>query len=424
MPDTSQTEPQQPYTPGGTVDVGWFGSGQFPAVPPGFAETVGGYGGADVAALIGTPTAPPPGFVGPLPPTESPAPATQTGWGDLGGFFGAGSIFFRTRRVIRATRVTNMLFKLARVGLARVLEQAGGGIAMPPTGATLPMNIVQRGAPYLVGSSVIMGTLAMLYPRSLGSESNRLPEPGTPGWGNMPDLQLSRQMVANQKREEDLAKAASFLHSDFGSGWAEYIPPPRRSKLEQSIEDSLPQPLRDAIERSRGAQPSYQLRPEGGGALLQGPPLSRLQGPSGVPPPSTTSSSPPLPAGSSSQTVPGRTRGIAGVRWGTIAIGAGAIVAANALLPRVFASRSSGITNSGAPLPIIAGPANPVSTSPTVGSFAVSGFGGAGSAAYCARTPRGPRRKCLERAPVAWRSGQRKGKAAGTKCIRYATRRS
>lgn len=54
--------------------------------------------------------------------------------------------------------------------------------------------------------------------------------------------------------------------------------------------------------------------------------------------------------------------------------------------------------------------------------------GGAGawgtSSQYCEPRPRGPRRKCLQRAPVRFSGGPRKGKAAGTKCIRYAAARS
>jgi hypothetical protein len=39
----------------------------------------------------------------------------------------------------------------------------------------------------------------------------------------------------------------------------------------------------------------------------------------------------------------------------------------------------------------------------------------------CKPKKRGPQRKCLERASVVYRTGRYKGKAAGTKCIRYAT---
>jgi len=39
----------------------------------------------------------------------------------------------------------------------------------------------------------------------------------------------------------------------------------------------------------------------------------------------------------------------------------------------------------------------------------------------CKPKKRGPRRECLERAPIKWAGGRRKGKAAGTKCVRWRT---
>lgn len=50
------------------------------------------------------------------------------------------------------------------------------------------------------------------------------------------------------------------------------------------------------------------------------------------------------------------------------------------------------------------------------------GFG-AGDVGYCQPRPRGPRRKCLQRAPVKWSGGPRKGKSAGTRCIRFGSRK-
>ncbi|HJS32391.1 MAG TPA: hypothetical protein VJ924_10365 [Alphaproteobacteria bacterium] len=106
-------------------------------------------------------------------------------------------------------------------------------------------------------------------------------------------------------------------------------------------------------------------------------------------------------------------------RWG---IGIGAIVAG---LTVEALSRTS------APSPALQ--LAPVSTpAPTPApafnvaslNFAGGGWGGFGATETCSCGPRGPRRKCLERAPVRFSAGRRKGKAAGTKCIRYATRRS
>lgn len=59
--------------------------------------------------------------------------------------------------------------------------------------------------------------------------------------------------------------------------------------------------------------------------------------------------------------------------------------------------------------------------------FSSSGFnyGGGGTptatatACGCKPKKRGPKRRCLERAQVAWRSGRYKGKLAGTRCVRW-----
>lgn len=39
----------------------------------------------------------------------------------------------------------------------------------------------------------------------------------------------------------------------------------------------------------------------------------------------------------------------------------------------------------------------------------------------CAKKKRGPARRCLERGTVQWKTGRKKGQAAGTKCIRWAS---
>jgi hypothetical protein len=113
------------------------------------------------------------------------------------------------------------------------------------------------------------------------------------------------------------------------------------------------------------------------------------------------------------------------IRWGVIGVGLGAIVGANFILPRVFgSSSSSGFVAPGVPTPATA-PQPTVTVQPS-GNVAPQYFGGDsfGGGNYCEPRPRGPRRKCLERAPVAWRAGRNKGKAAGSKCVRYAQRKT
>lgn len=51
-------------------------------------------------------------------------------------------------------------------------------------------------------------------------------------------------------------------------------------------------------------------------------------------------------------------------------------------------------------------------------------WGGGWGSQTCEPAKRGPRRKCLQRAPVKFSAGPRKGKAAGSKCLRFSTRKS
>lgn len=63
---------------------------------------------------------------------------------------------------------------------------------------------------------------------------------------------------------------------------------------------------------------------------------------------------------------------------------------------------------------------------PYVGSYPLTRFDAGSvsssrtSSCSCSPKKRGPKRKCLERGSVAWRTGRFKGRTAGTKCIRYA----
>lgn len=136
------------------------------------------------------------------------------------------------------------------------------------------------------------------------------------------------------------------------------------------------------------------------------------------------------PVASSSSSAPASTAGkgqrlpAGQIRWGRIGIGVGAIVAANTLLPRLFSGSAYPSMQTAAPIAPGGAIATPPATSvqPGIGLQSLS-FGG-GQSGNCSCGPRGPRRKCLERAPVAWRSGRNKGKAAGSKCVRYAQRAS
>jgi hypothetical protein len=56
--------------------------------------------------------------------------------------------------------------------------------------------------------------------------------------------------------------------------------------------------------------------------------------------------------------------------------------------------------------------------------FGAGGWGTSTSTGECTPPKRGPRRKCLQRAPVKFSAGPKKGKAAGSKCLRFSARKS
>lgn len=74
---------------------------------------------------------------------------------------------------------------------------------------------------------------------------------------------------------------------------------------------------------------------------------------------------------------------------------------------------------------IDAPPATAVSPNLGIYPFSSAGFGYGGppptTTAGCDCKPKrkGPKRRCLERAQVAWRTGRYKGKLAGTRCVRW-----
>ena len=139
---------------------------------------------------------------------------------------------------------------------------------------------------------------------------------------------------------------------------------------------------------------------------------------------------PPVPSRTSTQgtgPLAPRTRGggfgLGAMPWPVVGL-LGAVVATAVLRRERRGNEPSGFALPAVPSTPGAQPVTPpaTSTGPQIGSFALGGFSGSG--AYCEPAPRGPRRKCLERAPVSWRAGRNKGKNAGTKCLRYAARKS
>jgi hypothetical protein len=94
-------------------------------------------------------------------------------------------------------------------------------------------------------------------------------------------------------------------------------------------------------------------------------------------------------------------------------IGAGVLAAVRG------ARRSGSSSSSSSGTPVVA----PLTALNTTGVSFLGGTGGGtittGKSGCSCKKP-GPKRRCLERGPVAWRSGRFKGRNAGTKCIRFA----
>jgi hypothetical protein len=181
---------------------------------------------------------------------------------------------------------------------------------------------------------------------------------------------------------------------------------PRDKPIGEILRDAAREVGRDAIKK---ALPPGIPFPSGPGATgREGPPAPNPNSPSA--PRSQTVTPPSSPA---SRLPP----------WAVpVGIGLGAFAVIGVLNRRRGGSSSAtavlnvpGPIGSGGPLP---------SPGVNTGVSALLVGGAQGGGGYCEPQPRGPRRKCLERAPVAWRAGRNKGKAAGSKCVRYAQRAS
>lgn len=136
----------------------------------------------------------------------------------------------------------------------------------------------------------------------------------------------------------------------------------------------------------------------------------------------------PAPAPVPQVTVAGAPRGaVPRARGPRIGLGIGAI-ATGLVLERIGRSGSRTGPEPGATFQPVETSA-PVAPLPTTAltpfnTVSVGSAFAGGGAADCNCAPRGPRRKCLQRAPVKWSGGPRRGKAAGSKCIRFAARRT
>lgn len=308
-------------------------------------------------------------------------------------------MFVSSRRVTRVTR----LGRFAGRAMGRLIELAAARLLGPATWAA-PARI---GA--LTPVPILAGIAGLLYPRATSStdvltpkelEANFLPPialpPGTGYLG----------LTASQMITKAPYKSTALLVSPFpGYRIAE---PPRELSIGEQIKAGI-------IAGVRKEFPVLAPLLPGANPNTVGPPRPAVEaaGPPMVGPRQMAGTTP-------SVTIPGPAPK-APPKW-PIQVGLGAAsLLGGAAISTLFGGRGSRGT---APLPIV--PPAPVQApvpqpipSVLVGS---SGFYGFGSGACPPCGPRGPRRKCLERGPVRWSGGRNKGKAAGSKCIRFAGR--
>lgn len=362
------------------------------------------------------------GFGPVLEPSSSTNPY---GFGPFFGVFG--------RRLSRAEREARELARMAR-GAARgvidaVLDRVLHGPPKPPPGTDIipygevppsPLEVIGRIVGRVVrGGAVIYGLygnpfgIDTLYPGKYVIRDEKTGKP-IPSELSGAEVELGRQNAEAKRQLDRLRKLGDVGASPPGTLPVEtsVFPFSMRSMqgppviAEQvTIGDELQDIAVNAVRKMVGLPPGAVRTPtspaqpagQGFGAYDYGSVPSRS---------SSTSS------GTSSRGTTAPRIGVGGLA-GLAGLGAVFVVS------RIHRSRST-IPQTGISTNAPTAPISPPLSSPA----AVASFVGGSAGQSCTPRQRGPRRKCLERGPVTWRSGSRKGKSAGTKCIRYSARRT
>lgn len=404
-------------------------------------------GAAGVGGVSGFPGQPP---IAPSPPTTAaPGPTTATLTNDLGlpapggpfptgleGLMGQAPPLFPgvgvtgrqslNRELARLLRRLNPVRKRSRMV---VTSKSGAMSRVPrPSPAAAAGRAIIEAIPGVVGR--VFGSVAgVLWPTSTADST-------VPGFEadrarRLEELARSQRMPQGppENFEDDITRQGEQLlgepaqQDDFDYD-PESLGDIVRERARQAVEDrlgvELPRsapPRREPPVFDRPAQPN------------QGPPLGdpRRDPPSTLPPrpvPSTTRPTPQAPSTAS------RRRLGVGSRIGVVAPVAALLVAGSRR--RRSETAPNAIT---APIDLPPGtPALPSGPSATpgviagVGSipfsqpFTFTSSAPSSSTPGCSCKPkrRGPQRRCLERATVVFKTGRRKGKSAGTKCVRFA----
>lgn len=422
----------------------------YPDTPAGIPGAGGGGGGGDGTGAPPPNYAPPepgeqfPGYnpyypppVGPQQPTSPPSPGPGTppitqpppiGFDPTTApgvdVFGAGMIgplsrFFRGS-VRRSPSPAQVLIRTGINAVFRNLQQGASFFARPALNvaaeatpqdlaAMLRRTIPSTAVRIAAGLGAVVGIgVDLLWPSSLGrndmiSDIERLQEVDlfdykrltTPTMIGIPNSRFPLGQPVNTGVDALMGEPAGFpeIQARGRSGIQKYL----EDRARRIVRGALPPELRQYVPRSSIDGP---IRPQ---------PTAPATTPGQVSVPSTA----PRRGTARTGPRPGRLFTFGGL--GTLVL----LIEANRR------GRSSSPSTAGSPVPAIPEPTpTPTPTPltplvPGVQSYAPY-YGGAGvDTGYCVPRPRGPRRKCLERAPVKYSGGRRKGKAAGTKCLRW-----
>lgn len=429
----------------------WSWLNQPPPVP-----YIGPVTAADIAAAAaGAAGVAPPSAVGPdvVVPPPSPAPVIElppaaptpqlpppiysdvgaSGYGAFGAMFSPFGPLYR--RSTRLTRAGQQVRGLVKIGLDAVrgevsaltrsfTSRAIAREAIVTAGGKLPPGLLGRAAglagqfmrasgnPYVIGLALLLKPTAtasndILERRGFNEDLWR----DFDAWNA--DLEAGRRIYEQQPEMMDRPESLRVA------------PGPRPRNFVERAEDFLENLPVGRMLNAPGWVPNLRkLISEGASA-----PGSQTVTPAVVPPyvnptraplPGEVQQGPTPPAPKRGKRIAGVSTGLGRMPWPVVGVLGG--VVATAIIRR----QQGGGSPAGSPIasgPTIGLPPAPT-VSPIQSPLLVGGYGGSfgGSTAFCEPRARGPRRKCLERAPVAWRSGRNKGKAAGTKCVRRAAR--
>jgi hypothetical protein len=386
----------------------------------------------------------------PTPDVPMPAPPLDPTWGEpvprdvqrtLGesqpGWFGAGIgnwIFGVGRKKLTkaqraARRLDNLIASSMRKSSRVIIDEAGTLITTPRVWGT--------GARIAAGVGIVIGgAIDVLWPSQLGNsdltplERQREHEKGIevfseeltkytrPADPRYPEYAGNRRIGVDPRtfplgRETNIPTGSVLtpfptfpeVDPDVQSRGRRGIEKYMRDRAERALKRVVPEPLRGYIPDMGPPRPSSPAAPSS---------------------PSSSSSSP-RPTTTTTPTAP---RSPARIPTGLpLYLG---IALVGAVVPGLFRRGSGSQTRGGITntlTPSIEAPdvpsVSPIDTPMQYPAPSIYSAGGGFSAdGYCTPRPRGPRRKCLQRAPVKFTGGPRKGKAAGTKCIKFASRKS